>query len=59
MIAEMKVFGHDFFMGLALMASGVLTVAYTRSSTTTLRNLALIGAAVSFVIGLLLFLGLA
>jgi len=52
-------FGHDFFMGLALMVAAVLTVVYVRAPSDAVRILALIGAAGTFVIGLLLFLGLA
>ena len=46
-------------MGILLAASGVLTIAYVRAASRTLRILALIGAAVTIVIGLLLFFGLA
>jgi hypothetical protein len=58
-------FGHDTVMGVLLVASGGLTIAYIRAAssyakaTRTLRILTLIGAAVSIVIGLLLFFGLA
>jgi hypothetical protein len=51
--------GHDTLMGAALMASGGLTIAYTRAASNTLKILALIGAAVSLVIGFLLFFHLA
>jgi hypothetical protein len=50
-------------MGILLVASGGLTIAYVRAAartaSRTLRNLALLGAVVSIVIGLLLFFGLA
>jgi hypothetical protein len=46
-------------MGVLLVASGGLTVAYVRAASRTLRILVLIGAAVTLVIGLLLFFGLA
>ena len=59
-------FGHDTVMGVLLVASGALTIAYVRAASAyakaasrNLRILALIGAAVSIVIGLLLFFGLA
>ena len=52
-------FGHDTVMGVLLAASGVLTIAYVRAASRTLRVLVLIGAAVTIVIGLLLFFGLA
>jgi hypothetical protein len=51
-------FGHDTVMGILLAASGVLTIAYVRAASRTLRILALIGAAVTIVIGVLLFFGL-
>ena len=50
---------HDLLMGAALMISAGLTFASTRNPSTRVRNLALLGAAVTFVIGALLFLGLA
>jgi len=46
-------------MGILLVASGGLTIAYVRAASRNLRILALIGAVVSIVIGLLLFFGLA
>ena len=52
-------FGHDTVMGILLVASGALTIAYVRAASRTLRILALSGAAVAIVIGLLLFFGLA
>jgi hypothetical protein len=59
-------FGHDTVMGILLVASGGLTIAYVRvasayvkAASRTLRISALIGAAVAIVIGLLLFFGLA
>jgi hypothetical protein len=52
-------FGHDTLMGAALVISGGLAVAYTRGATRTLLILTLIGAAVTLVIGVLLFFGLA
>jgi hypothetical protein len=51
-------FGHDTVMGILLVASGALTIAYVRAASRNLRILALIGAAVTIVIGLLLFFGL-
>jgi hypothetical protein len=52
-------------MGILLVASGGLAIAYVRAASAyaraasrTLRILTLIGAAVSIVIGLLLFFGL-
>lgn len=50
----MEIGGHDTLMGAALLASGALTIAYTRSATNTLKMLALIGAAATLVIGFLL-----
>jgi len=52
-------FGHDTLMGAALVISGGLTVAYTRATSRILLILNLIGAAVTIVIGVLLFFGLA
>jgi hypothetical protein len=59
-------FGHDTVMGIILVASGGLTIAYVRAASAyvraalrTLRILSLIGAAAAIVIGLLLFFGLA
>lgn len=52
-------FGHDTLMGTALVISGRLTFAYTRSASRPLFILALIGAVATIVIGLLLFFGLA
>jgi hypothetical protein len=52
-------FGHDTVMGVLLVASGGLTIAYVRAASRTLRILVLIGTAVTVVIGLLLFFGLA
>jgi hypothetical protein len=46
-------------MGVLLVASGGLTIAYVRSASRTLRILVLIGTAVTVIIGLLLFFGLA
>jgi hypothetical protein len=46
-------------MGLGLMLAGGLTIASTRTPSTTVRNLALVGAAVTLVIGFLLFFHLA
>jgi hypothetical protein len=51
--------GHDTLMGAALLASGVLTIAYTRAASNTLKMLTLIGAAATLVIGFLLFFHLA
>ncbi len=50
---------HDLIMGVALMISAGLTFASTRNPSPMIRNLALVGAAVTFVIGALLALGLA
>jgi hypothetical protein len=50
-------FGHDTLMGAALVISGGLAVAYTRGATRILLILTLIGAAVTLVIGVLLFFG--
>ena len=55
----MEIGGHDSLMGAALVASGALTIAYTRSASNTLKMLALIGAAATLVIGFLLFFHLA
>jgi ABC-type enterochelin transport system permease subunit len=52
-------FGHDTLMGIGLVASGGLTFAYTRVPSKTLLILTLIGAAVTVIIGVLLFFGLA
>jgi ABC-type enterochelin transport system permease subunit len=52
-------FGHDTLMGIGLVASGGLTFAYTRVPSKTLLTLTLIGAAVTIIIGVLLFFGLA
>jgi hypothetical protein len=59
-------FGHDTVMGIFLVASGGLTIAYVRAASAhtktvsrTLRILTLIGAAAAIIIGLLLFFGLA
>jgi hypothetical protein len=59
-------FGHDTVMGVLLVVSGGLTIAYVRAASAhtkavsrVLRNLTLLGAVVSIVIGLLLFFGLA
>jgi len=51
--------GHDTVMGVLLVASGGVTIAYVRAASRTLRILVLIGTAVTVVIGLLLFFGLA
>ncbi len=50
---------HDLIMGAALMIAGVLTVLAIRKPSKRVKTLALVGAAVTFVIGALLFLGLA
>jgi hypothetical protein len=52
-------FGHDTVMGVLLVASGGLTIAYVRAASRTLRILVLIGTAVTVIIGVLLFFGLA
>jgi hypothetical protein len=51
--------GHDTLMGALLVASGGLTVAYVRAASRNLRILVLVGAAITIIIGLLLFFGLA
>jgi len=55
----MDIGGHDTLMGASLIASGAFTVASTRVATKTVRALALLGAAVTIVIGVLLFFHLA
>ncbi len=50
---------HDTLMGSVLVISGGLTFAYIRAATKFLHILALIGAAATFVIGVLLFFHLA
>jgi hypothetical protein len=59
-------FGHDTVMGVVLVASGGLTIAYVRAASAyakavsrALRVLVLVGAAAAIIIGLLLFFGLA
>jgi hypothetical protein len=59
-------FGHDTVMGIVLVASGGLTMAYVRAASAhakaasrTLLIFTLIGAVAAIVIGLLLFFGLA
>ncbi len=59
-------FGHDTIMGVLLVISGGLTIAYiraasahTRAVSRNLRIATIIGALVPIVIGLLLFFGLA
>lgn len=52
-------FGHDTVMGIVLVISGGLAIAYTRAPSKNLRILTLIGAAAAIIIGLLLFFGLA
>jgi hypothetical protein len=53
-------------MGVVLVASGGLTIAYVRAASAyaktvsrAVRILALVGAAAAIIIGLLLFFGLA
>jgi hypothetical protein len=53
-------------MGVVLVASGCLTIAYVRAASAyaksvspALRILTLVGAAAAIIIGLLLFFGLA
>ena len=55
----MEIGGHDTLMGTALLASGALTIAYTRSASNTLKILVLVGAAATLVIGFLLVFHLA
>jgi membrane associated rhomboid family serine protease len=50
---------HDLIMGAALMIAAVLTVVAIRKPSARVKTFALVGAAVTFVIGALLFLGLA
>jgi hypothetical protein len=50
---------HDTLMGSVLVISGVLTFAYIRAASRILLILTLIGAAATFVIGVLLFFHLA
>ena len=50
---------HDLIMGAALMIAGVLTILAIRRPSAKLKIWAQVGAVVSFVIGALLFLGLA
>ncbi len=50
---------HDLMMGAALMIAGLLAVIAIRKPSKRVKTFALIGAAVTFVIGALLFLGLA
>jgi hypothetical protein len=59
-------FGSDTVMGVVLVASGGLTIAYVRAAwayaksvSRALRILVLVGAAAAIIIGLLLFFGLA
>jgi hypothetical protein len=51
--------GHDTLMGAVLLASGGLTIWYTRAGARNLRMWAIIGAAATIIIGLLLLFGLA
>lgn len=50
---------HDTLMGSVLVISSGLTVAYIRAGSRILLILTLIGAAATFVIGVLLFFHLA
>jgi hypothetical protein len=50
---------HDILMGSVLVISSGLTFAYTRAASRRLLILTLIGAAATFVIGVLLFFHLA
>ena len=59
-------FGHDTVMGIILVLSGGLTIAYVRDASTHTKAVSralliftLIGAVAAIVIGLLLFFGLA
>jgi hypothetical protein len=59
-------FGRDTVMGIVLVASGGLTIAYVRAASAyakavsrALHILTLVGAAAAIIIGLLLFFGLA
>ena len=42
---------HDLIMGAALMIAGVLTVLAIRKPSKRVKTFALVGAAVTFVIG--------
>ncbi len=55
----MEIGGHDTLMGAVLIAAGGLTVASTRVKRNAVRTLALLGAAATIVIGVLLFFHLA
>jgi hypothetical protein len=57
--ASVEIGGHDTLMGAVLIASGGLMVASARVKTKVVRTLALIGAAATIVIGVLLFFHLA
>ena len=59
-------FGHDTVMGIVLVASGGLTMAYVRAASAHAKAVSrplliftLLGAVAAIVIGLLLFFGLA
>jgi len=50
---------HDTLMGSVLVISSGLTFAYIRAGSRILLRLTIIGAAATFVIGVLLFFHLA
>ena len=59
-------FGHDTVMGIVLVLSGGLTMAYVRAASVHTKTVSralliftLLGAVAAIVIGLLLFFGLA
>jgi cytochrome c oxidase subunit IV len=51
--------GHDTLIAAVLLISAGLTIAYAMVGSRVWRNLALIGAAATIVIALLLLFGLA
>ena len=50
--------GHDTLIGILLALAGLLTIGYARDGAQNLRQYAIGGAAVTIVIGVLLFFGL-
>lgn len=50
---------HDTLMGAVLIAASILTFLYTRRHSVTRKMLALLGAAGTLIIGILLFFHLA
>jgi hypothetical protein len=51
--------GHDTLLAAVLLASGGLTIAYAIAGSRSLRILAIIAAAATIIIALLLLFGLA